>query len=48
MTHAYYIYIYSMYVCSWLRVKGCEDLFCIGDCTMVEEYPLPGIMYTLH
>ena len=38
--HVYTLFIHTR---SWLRVKGCEDLFCIGDCAMVEEYPLPGI-----
>lgn len=26
----------------WLRVRGCDGLYCIGDCNFVEESPLPA------
>ena len=26
----------------WLRVRGCEGLYCIGDCNFVENSPLPA------
>jgi len=26
----------------WLRVRGCDGLYCIGDCNFVENSPLPA------